>query len=89
MDKKSRIINSILLSIIGVCFFPIFIYILIYIYSKLNITMFEGPTIKSKMADIFLFFGMPIFLVVSGFYKYCLHKYCKLIEKEEKEKEDI
>lgn len=89
MDKKTRIINSILLSIMGICFFPIFIYILIYIYSKLNITMFEGQTIKSNLGDIVLFFGLPIFLVVSGFYNYCLHKYCELTEKEkEKEEED-
>lgn len=91
MDKKSRIINSILLSIMGICFFPIVIYLLVYIYSKLNISMFEGGTIKSCIADIFLFFGIPIFLMVSGIYQYFLHKYYKLIEKDSlnEKKEDV
>ena len=90
MDKKSRIINSILLSIIGICFFPIVIYLLVYIYSKLNVSIFEGGTMKSYIADLFLFFGLPIFLMVSGIYQYFLHKYYKLIEKDNlnKEKED-
>ena len=91
MDKKSRIINSILLSIMGICFFPIVIYLLVYLYSKLNISMFEGGTVKSYIADIFLFFGIPIFLIVSGIYQYFLHKYYKLIEKDNlnEKKEDI
>ena len=91
MDKKSRIVNSILLSIMGICFFPIVIYLLVYIYSKLNLSIFEGWTIKSYIGDIFLFFGMPIFLIVLGIYKYFLYKYYKLIEKDNlnEEKEDI
>lgn len=91
MDKKSRIVNSILLSIMGICFFPIVIYLLVYIYSKLNLSIFEGGTIKSYISDIFLFFGMPIFLIVLGIYKYFLYKYYKLIEKDNlnEEKEDI
>ena len=91
MDKKSRIINSILLSIMGICFFPIVIYLLIYIYSKLNIPMFEGETIKSYMADVVIYFGIPIFLMVSGIYQYFLHKYYKLIEKDSlnEKKEDV
>ena len=91
MDKKSKIINSILLSIMGICFFPIVIYLLVYIYSKLNLSIFEGGTIKSYIGDIFFFFGMPIFLIVLGIYKYFLYKYYKLIEKDNlnEEKEDI
>lgn len=91
MDKKSRLINSILLSIIGICFFPIIIYVLVYIYSKLNISIFTGGTIKSYVGDIFLFFGVPIFLIIFGIYQYFLHKYYKLIERDEtsEEKEDV
>lgn len=82
MDKKSRIINSILLSIIGICFFPIAIYVLVFIYSKLNIEIFTGSTFKSNLGDIMIYFILPITLVVIGIYQYFLNRYNKLIALE-------
>lgn len=88
MDKKSRIINNILLSIMGICFFPIAMYLLVFIYSKLNIEMFTGNTFKSNLGEFMLFFILPITLAVMGIYQYFLNKYNKLIALDDESNED-
>lgn len=91
MDKKSKIINSILLLIMFASFLCVSAYVLIYIYDKFNFPIFNGETIKSNIGDIVIFFGVPIYLLIFGIYKYFLKLHYKLVDKEEfdKEKEDI
>lgn len=87
MDKKTRIINNILLSVMFICFVPLFFYGLTYVYSIFNLPIFEGGTVKSYIGDILLCFVLPLCLVIMGIYKYSLNSYYKLLEKESNDTE--
>ena len=78
-------INKILLTIMGLCFFPIAVYGLSYVYSKLGIDMFSSEHWKGNLGDIMVFYGLPITLVILGFYKYNYNKYIKMISLENNE----
>lgn len=78
-------INKILLTIMGICFFPIAIYGLSYVYSKLGIDIFSSEYWKGNLGDFIVFYGLPIALVILGFYKYNYNKYVKLISLENNE----
>lgn len=82
MDRRAKIVNSILLSIIGLCLLPIMAYILAFLYSKLDINIFTGETLKSNIGDVIIFFGLPISLIVMGIYRYFLNAYNKMIAEE-------
>lgn len=73
-------INKILLTIMGLCFFPIIIYGLSYVYSQLGIDMFASEHWKGNLGDFMVFYGLPITLIILGFYKYNYNKYMKLID---------
>lgn len=90
MSKIERIINSILLSIIGLCLVPLFLYFLVYIYYKLNIPMLSDKNWRVNMGDIFIYFGVPLSLVGMSIYKISLNRYYKLINETENidDKED-
>lgn len=77
-EDKIMLINKILLLIMSICFFPIIIYILMYIYNELQLDILNGSTFKSNLGDILIFFGAPIVLIVLGIYKVCLNRYYKL-----------
>lgn len=88
MSKIDKIINSILLLIMAVCFIPTVIYGLVFIYSKLNINLFTINTFKGYMGDIIIYFITPLALLGIIIYQYFLHKYCKLIALENNEEND-
>ena len=77
-EDKVMLINKILLIIMAICFFPIIIYALLYIYNELGLDILNGSTFKSNLGDILIFFGTPIVLIVLGIYKLCLNIYYKL-----------
>ena len=77
-EDKVMLINKILLIIMAICFFPIIIYALLYIYNELGLDILNGSTFKSNLGDILIFFGTPIVLIVLGIYKLCLNRYYKL-----------
>lgn len=77
-EDKIMLINKILLLIISICFFPIIIYVLMYIYNELQLDILNGSTFKANLGDILIFFGAPIVLIVLGIYKVCLSRYYKL-----------
>lgn len=77
-EDKIMLINKILLLIMSICFFPIIIYVLMYIYNELQLDILNGSTFKANLGDILIFFGAPIVLIVLGIYKVCLNRYYKL-----------
>lgn len=72
-------INKILLTIMGICFFPIAIYVLSFIYNKLGIDIFTSEYWKGNLGDFMVFYGLPITLVILGFYKYNYNKYMNMM----------
>lgn len=81
-------INKILLTIMGICFFPIAIYGLSFIYSKLGIDMFSSEYWKGNLGDFMVFYGLPITLVILGFYRYNYNKYMKMIDLDNRENDN-
>ena len=77
-EDKIMLMNKILLIIMSICFFPIIIYVLMYIYNELQLDILNGSTFKENLGDILIFFGAPIVLIVVGVYKACLNRYIKL-----------
>ena len=75
MDKKTRIINIILLNIMGICILPLMAYGLIYVYNFLGLDIFNGTSFKSNFGDLILFIVIPISLIIIAFYYICLARY--------------
>lgn len=91
MDRKIKIINTILMSIMTICFFPVVIYLLMYLYNKLQLNICTSDSFKSNIGDIIIFFVMPIVFIIMGIYQYFLNRYYKLVSKiaNEEIKDDI
>ena len=88
MDKKSRIINSVLLIIMAICFSTMFLYGLLFMYSKIGLNILSGNTFKSNMGDAILYFIMPLVLVFMGIYRLALKKYSELSKDENEDLEN-
>lgn len=89
LDKKTEILNRILLVLIFVSFIIVFSYTILAVCVNLGIDVVSSEyTLKTNLANVLIFVGVPNVLVIMSVYKYFEKKYMGYLKEEQEEAED-